>query len=644
MLQLMRRFVSSWAGILVLVVAVGAMAIVFGQTGGPGGSSSERETVLATVGKTGITDRQYYAAIDRVVAREREQNPGINNAAFLQAGGGEMVLQQMIISEALKAYADANGIVVSRRLVDGEIASIPAFQLNGEFNEATFRRLLDEQNISEAELRDSIAQDLIRRQLLQPVIAGIGVPGLIAENYARMFLEQRQGDILPVPSMLMPDPGKPSDKQLQEFHQNHRDAYTIPERRAFRYAEISAASLSARATPTAEEVRQYYDSHPGEFGGLETREVQQIVLPDAAAARAFVEKVRAGTAFADAAREAGFSARDTAVGTVSEAELAQQLDEAAADAAFALTANSVSDPLPTDFGQRVVHVGAIHPPQAQPFAAVSARIATQLSQSKLHELMSDMVNDAEDRIDDGQSFADVAKAFSLTVQTEAPVTSDGRRFDSEYQVSTVELPILDRVFELDPLEGPRAVQIDDEHYALVEVTDVIAPELVPLDKIRDDVAAQWVLDARARAARAEAEAIIKALNEGQDLARVVAGRKLPPAEALAVRRLELSQMLSQGQQVPPPVMMLLNVPAGKAHLVEAPDGQGWFVVRVNEVQAGADADAKALAENLRQALAQEAGNELAESFLRTIERSAKVVRQPDALKAVNARLTGAFED
>lgn len=644
MLKLMRNFVTSWVGMLVLALAVGSMAIVFGQSGSMSGGGSEREIVLATIGKQAITDRQYMAAVERIVSREREENPDLDIPTFLQSGGGDMVLQQMIVSEALKLFASQNGVTVSKRLVDGEIASIPAFQVNGEFNEDNFRRLIAEQNISEGELRDSIAQDVVRRQLLQPVIAGMRLPDSAAQHYARMLLEQRAGQILAIPSMLMPDPGKPTDAQLDAFYKKHADAYTIPERRAFRYADISAAGLTDRAKPDAAEVRKYYDDNPGEFGGLETRDVQQIMLPDMDAAKAFVARLEGGTPFVAAAREKGFSAADVTITAASKDDLTKRLDADAADAAFALAAKAVSEPLPSGFGVRVIQINAVHPPRAQPFASVAEQITAELTQERLLDLLADMVNDAEDRLDEGQSLADVAQTLSLAVQTEAPVTRDGRRFDAEYQMTSVDLPVAARVFELSSEEGPRVIEVDEGHYALVEVMDVVRPTLVPLDHVRNELMLHWSLDARSAEARKVADGIAKALDDGQSLNSALAGRRLPPVENLTVRRLELTQMLSQNQPVPPPVLTLLNIPEGKTKVVAAPDEQGWFVVRVDKVTAGSDEEITPLADGLRQALGRDAGNELAEAFIRTVERSAKVVRRPEAVQAVNARMSGVYED
>ena len=119
---------------------------------------------------------------------------------------------------------------------------------------------------------------------------------------------------------------------------------------------------------------------------------------------------------------------------------------------------------------------------------------------------------------------------------------------------------------------------------------------------------------------------------------------VPPACWRAGLALGLGALAQQGQQVPPPVVLLLNTPKGQARVLAAPGGQGWFVVKVDEVIPGDMAEAGQLVDAVRQSLVREAGAEVAESFVRTIERDANVRRNPDAITQVNQRLTGAVAD
>ena len=642
MLQILRKSVSSWVGILILALALGALVFTLFQPTGPAGGPGQSGAVLATVGDSAIQESDYMGAVDRAVSRERERTPELTNPEFIAAGGGEMVMQQLVAGKAMNAFGAKNAMVISRRMVDGEIASIPAFQVNGKFDDATFRRLIGQQRVSEAEIRDSIATDLMRRQLLQPILAGTTVPRAMAEPYAALLLEQRRGVILPIPSAAMPDPGKPTDAQLTAFHQENKAVYTLPERRAFRFAEIDSGALAEKAKPTAEAVRKYYDDNPLEFGGLETRDVRQIVLADEARAKAFVAAVRGGKPFATAAEAEGYGEADTALGTLTQDAMAQQVNADAAKAAFALKAGAVSDPVKSSFGWHVVEAIAIHPPKPQPFASVSAGIEKKLADEKLVDLMAETVASAEDKLAEGQSLADVARSLGAAVQTSPALTADGRLFDDSYAATRVDQPLLPKVFAAETSEGPQVVETDAGRHALLEVTDVVAPTLVPLEKIRSSVEMAWAVKARSDAAKAEADRIAAAASKGQPLQAATAGTRLPAPQTLTVRRLELTQMAQQGQQVPPPVVMLLNTPKGQARVIPAPGGQGWFVVKVEDVVPGNIAEAPQLTDAVRQSLVRDAGSEMAESFVRSIERDVGVVRKPDAMKAVNRRLTGAI--
>lgn len=640
MLQALRKSVTSWVGILILALALGALVITLFQPTGPGGGTTPTGPVLATAGDRAVTEAEFIRTVDRAVARERERTPGLTVPDFLGAGGGDMVLQQLIAGRAIDVFASRNRMAVSKAQVDGEIASIAAFQTNGKFDEAKFRRLLAEQRLSETELREGLATDILRRQLLMPVAMGTTMPRAMAEPFASLLLEVRRGFILPVPTLAMPDPGEPTIEQLKAFHAANRQTYTLPERRVFRFAELDLAALQAKAKPDAATVRKYYADHPQEFGGLEQREVAQIILRDQAAAREVVAAIRAGQAFDAVARARGFAPEDTALGLVNRDQLAAQTTGAVADAAFALKPGAVSDPVLTSLGFHVLQVRRIVPASPEPFEAVASRIEEKLTADRLQDLLAETVAKAEDRFAAGGSLNDVAAELGLAVQTSPALTADGRLFDEQFRVTRVERPELSKVFQAEEGEGPQVADLGGNRFTLFELTEVIQPALVPLEDIRADVALAWRIDTRVKAARAEAERIAAALGKGEALSAALGGRQLPPPQPLQVRRLELTQMSQQGQQVPPPIVLMLNTPQGEARVAPAPQGQGFFVVKVESIEPGNAAGAPDLVDAVRQSLQAEAANEMMESFIRAIQRDVGVSEKPAELKAVTRRLTG----
>jgi peptidyl-prolyl cis-trans isomerase D len=636
MLKSFRKAVNSWAGAAILGLALAALVVTLFHPNSPGGAD---ETVLATVDGRPITMPRYVRLVEAAVARERERNPHFTVADFLRAGGGQAVLDQMIAAEAIRSFARAHGIAVSERMVDGEIASIPAMQINGRFDEATFRRLLAEQRISESELRDSIAADISRRELLQPVGLGANMPPGMAEPYARLLLEARSGEILAVPAAAMPAPAAPAPGTLDAFYQSNIRRYTVPERRAFRYAILEPAAMASAARPDRKAVEDYYNAHAAEFGGVELREINQILLRSAEDAKAFVAEVRGGAAFAEAAARRQWAESDVRLGQVAKDALARDTSRAVADTAFRLKPGAVSDPVKSPLGFHVLQVTRIVPPTPRPLAAVQGEIIRRLSETRTQDLLSDAVERAEDQLAKGMPLADVASGLGLKLVTMAPTSADGRQFGPDWSARRIdEGALLQQIFTASAEDGPQVAEMSGNRFLLFEITATTAPRPIPAAAIRRQLLADWMAQRRLAAARATAERIAGETASG--LTAAAAANRLPAPQELTVRRLELTQMASQGRQVPPPVLLLLTLAPGKARTIAAPDGQGWFVVRLDKVEPGNLAETPQLTEAVRQGMQREARDELMEVFVRTIEREAGVVRQPQALAAANRRLAG----
>jgi peptidyl-prolyl cis-trans isomerase D len=414
----------------------------------------------------------------------------------------------------------------------------------------------------------------------------------------------------------------------------------VPERRAFRYALIDAQALPA--APTDAEIEAYYKANLKRFGGVEVRSLQQVVLPDAKAAQALADAVKGGAPFADAAAKAGFAAADIAIGEVTEADFAGQTNAGVARAAFAAPPGGITAPVQGPLGWHVVRAAAVTPARAVPLATARAAILPVLEAEKREKLLADKVAAIEDRLADGEPLGEVAAANGLVLSEVPPMTADGQLLDPTNMLVPAADPLagamVSRAFATDPADGAGIVEPVKGQFALLEVTEVVPPAPIPLAAIRPRVLEAYVADAREKAAKAKAEAIAKS---GEDLAKAAATGGLPPPQRLTVRRLELTQMAASGQPIPPPVLLLLNVPVGQSRVASVPGGQGWFVVRT---EAAAKGDASAipqLVEQVRSGMAQAAGNEMAETFARAVQRSVGTVRQPAAIAAVKRKLTGA---
>jgi len=646
MMTSMRRSVLGWIGLGLLALAAFALIIIdIGQSAlGLGGRRGEAGEALATVGDQAVTEGEFVRRLLRAVEQERQRTPTLTQADFVRGGGAELVFEQLVAGKALERFGARHGVIASDRMVDGEIASIPAAQVAGRFDEATFRRLLAQQRLSEAEVRQGIAEDLVRRQLVAPVARGAYVPKAMAEAYAALLLEVREGELAVVPVEAMPDPGAPGEAALAAFWQANRRQFTVPERRGFRFARIAPDRLAEGVTVTPQEVEAFYRRNIARYGGEELREMNQVVLPSREEAARFVAEVRGGTPFAKAAAARGLTQRDIALGLTSRGVLAEDTSEGVAAAAFRTPAGQITNPVEGPLGFHVVEVVSIRPARPLPLRSVAAQIEKEIFDEKVQARVTDVINAAEDRLEAGEPLARIAADLGLAVEEVPPVTADGLRLTEDFELAFETRQLVDQAFGLEPGEGPQVVEEERGRFALIELGEVRPAETIPLAAIRDRVAAAWRADARRRAAETLARQMAEKASAGEPLDALARAARLPPVRRFSVRRLELTEAAGRGQAIPPPILMLLNTPAGQARAIPVPGGGAVAVVRTVRVTPGRLSDQPGLAEALRQSLARETALETSELFVRAVERAVGTVRRPEVLEGVKRRLAGVPAD
>ena len=166
MLGSFRRLSKSKAGtifmglFLLAIIAGFAMQDISGilNGGGFGGSSS----ALASVGGHDVTDRDMSQALERRLGEVRQQNPEADYSAL--ANDFDPLLQSLIDMRTLTAFADAHGFNLSKRLVDAEIANIPGTRgLGGQFTQEAYQAFLQQQRLTDAQVREIISSDLLQR-------------------------------------------------------------------------------------------------------------------------------------------------------------------------------------------------------------------------------------------------------------------------------------------------------------------------------------------------------------------------------------------------------------------------------------------------------------------------------------------------
>lgn len=639
MLAFFRRILSSGLAVAILGVILIAFVVTGIGTQGGGIVGGPRADAVATVGGKPVTITDLAARAQQELRVAARQQPGITMPQLLAAiGGAGALVEQYVGGQVLTVWAGRHGVVASDRLIDGEIASIPAFLgPDGKPDRRQIDAVLSQQRMSYAALRQSIRDDLLRRQLLIPIVTGARAPASFLTPYAMLILARRQGAIGLVPAKL-DGIDAPSDAEITGWYQAHLAAYSLPSRRIVRYAPIGADSVKV-TPPTEAEIAASYTANAATYAASETRAVSQVVLPTEAAAKDFAASIAAGAPFAKAAADAGFAAADIALGPVTSTMLAGTSNRQVADAVFALKQGGTTAPTRTALGFAVDHVEAITAHPARSATQAHDEIAATLTKKKAQDAIATLVEQVQNAASDGSSFNDIVARHKLAAVTTPPVIADGTAPTTPgFKPDAILSALMKAANDATPDDQPTLETVgSDGRYALLTVASILPAAPLPLGQVKPRAARDFVADRAATRARVTAALILARVIKGQPLAAAFAAAGLPAPKPVSLSQVDLARA---GDRAPPVLRTLFGLAAGKAEVTPAPNGTGWFIVQLDRILPGDAAQLPSIVAATRAELSRNLGEEFAQEFANAARAEVRVSRNPAAIAQLDKQLRG----
>ena len=643
MLSVFRRIIHSKFGAIFAILFLGVIAAAFilgdvtsGQFGGAslsgGGTAAKAKGYKLTVAE--LQDR-----VQRVFENARRSSPELQIGEFFAQGGGAQVFDQLVQSLTLRAFADDQGMHISKRLIDAQIAQVPAFQdAAGNFSNDSFRALLARERLSEQALRDDIRREILQRQLLAPIGLGARPSENLVLPYASLLLEARQGNVAAIPAVAFLDNKDPTDAQLTDFYKTNSARFTIPEQRRIRYAVVDATRFAQAAAPSDADISAYYNQNKAAYAASQTRSVEQLVLPTEAGAKAIAAQVKGGKSLPQAAQAAGLSV--SALEGQSRAQLTSATSKAVADAVFAAQQGELVGPVRGPLGFLLLRVTAVQDKPARPLSAVREEIVKTLRAQKEKQLLNDFTAKLEDQIADGGTFEEVAKDNGLTLETTPPLLATGKQVKDMAYVAPADIQsLVAPAFAMSADDDAQLVPITpDQRYALIAPGQIIAAAPPPLAEVKPLVQAQYKLNAGNQKAKALAEQIQAKVAKGTKLADAIAqaGVRLPEPQTLGGRRADI---MRAEQRPPAEVSILFSMAEDSVKTLPISEGRGYFVVQLTKIERGDAKGNPQLLAQVRDQMGDVIGQEYGEQFERAVEKELGVTRNAKAVEQVRSALT-----
>lgn len=446
-----------------------------------------------------------------------------------QAGGQAADLTEDSVFQGLvqRAYllegAKDLGIGVSLEQIKQVIVDDPTFHdEQGRFSQEKLNQYLASAGMSEDQLVEDVRRQFELQNLNNLLQAGNLVSDAQAKQLVNLLQAERTLRSVTFDPRAFAGQVKADDAALKAYYDAHQADYTLPQAVKFEYVSLSLADLAAKQSVSEEEAKKAFDAQNGADSGQKQVAHIMLNLPQDAAEAAKVREAAQKLLAEVKAKPDSFAALAKA----------RSQDEGSAAAGGNLGAVDKDSPLPDSFKSAVLpleagaialvetpetlHIVKIGGQTAADFNQQRAAITAQLQQQKAQQQFAkEREAMAEEAFAANNNLGAVAQKLGLKLQkNEAWISRD--------EALKLGMPeaLVNALFSEESLKNKRnsePVNIGNDTVQVVRVTDVRAKEVLPFDKVKEDVRAAYVMAEATKLAQEKANQALLDLKGGEKL-------------------------------------------------------------------------------------------------------------------------------
>lgn len=633
----MLRFLQALNGsfiVKVLLVLIGLSFI--GWEFGTGFTRSPGGTVL-TVNEQELDTRTFQRDLESRLSQIRQQMGDAYNPELLaRFNVVDSMLQGIITDLLLLDFAREQNLSVAPKALASAISEIPAFQDGlGGFSSAQYKIALQNAGYSVSQFEQAMARDLLSTQVRTPFENITFSNKAAARRLAKTLSESRTVRVLRVINEDVARPDTPSQQDLRTIYEDMQSAFETPELRTFRLLDFQMADFMPQVAVTAQEVKEYYQDYKHTFGEPEGRKVRHILVSDREQAEQALARLNAGDAFAEVAadlsKDSSTAEQGGDLGVIYPGDMLPAFD----DAAFALDAGGMSEPVKTPFGVHIIKVTEILSGEQKSLDEARDDIRRTLKKEKALNAMYDAVDEADEMLASGASIEEVSQVLEADYET-FTVTPEGLTPDGEpAPIPGNPVQVLDQVFTMETDIPSTPLDLGESARGFVEVTDITPPRRKKFAEVQDKLKEAYKKEMYERAVLAKATKILTARLQGESFEALAKEYNLeaPIQTFVDITRAEQAKtpLINEAVQ-----QQLVAMGEGEVMEQVIPTRMGAAVYEVTDVEAREPTQQDI--RNARNSLSQRFATNLFEQFITHLQNEAEININQDELAAVRQRV------
>lgn len=521
MLQAIRSKAQGW----IAWVIVGLIILTFALFGIEQYAQGEKNVSVAEVNGEEIGANEFLTLYNRQKVRLQQQFGDMYESIVKDEELREQVMDALVESALIRQWSSEQNLIISDPQLSASIQSASIFHKDGQFDEATYKEILQRNGLNVARFEYEQRQYLVESQFSNLTQASAFATDWEVDQLAKLQGQQRNVNYLRVDQRPFLKTASVSDDEIAAFYQDNQANYIIPEKIKVDYIELSQTELAKKVTYTDEDLNQFYENNKGLFTIPEKRQARHILIrteegSDESLKKAeetiaeVQEKIASGEDFAELAKnysqDPGSASSGGDLGSFERGMMVTEFD----DTVFSMQEGEVSQPVKTDFGLHLIKLEKITPLEVQPFADVKSQVIAQYQSQEAEKNYFDLLEQVNTMVyEQSDSLQPVAEAFDLEVKTSSAFGREGGQGEIFSHSKVIQAAFSDLV--LKDQVNSEAIEVGMNRSVVLHLNEHQPERQQKIEEVSTQIKDQLVREKAVEAGKALAETLLAKLNQGE---------------------------------------------------------------------------------------------------------------------------------
>ncbi|HZD19284.1 MAG TPA: SurA N-terminal domain-containing protein [Burkholderiales bacterium] len=414
----------------------------------------------------------------------------VDPAAFDNPEMRRAVLDQMVNERVVATETAKRNLWFDDKRLSETILSVPDFQVARKFSEQQFDNVARSQNppLTARQFAERIRQSMSLQQIPGAIAESAIVPHALVTRLAAIEAEQREMSQVQISAKQYVAQVKVDPAQVKQYYDSHQGDFRTAERVRAEYVVLSAQNLAKQEPVTDDEIKQAYEARASSFRVEEQRRASHILVKTKEEADKILAQLKKNPgAFADLAKkhsqDPGSAEKGGDLGWFGHGMMVKPFEEAV----FGMKQGELGI-AQSEFGFHVVKLTGVQAGKQRPFEEVKKELAADLAKQKGQKKYAEAAEQFGNMVyEQSESLKPVADKYKLAIQTTGWITRSARQ-----ELGALDNPkLLSALFSQDAIVNKRntdAIEVAPNTLVAARVTAHEPEAQRKFEEVKDEIA------------------------------------------------------------------------------------------------------------------------------------------------------------